>query len=65
MGELVSIKKGRKQKFKVEEFLQSNPEMKQKLNDLSMEYIEKVHEFMSKNTDVQAIVKVSFEFFKE
>lgn len=65
MGEVVSLKKGRSKKVKVEEFLQSNPIIKQKLNEISMEYIESVHKFMSENTDVQATVRVSFEFFRE
>jgi hypothetical protein len=65
MGELVSIKRTKTKKIKSEDVMDNNPLLKHKLNEISMEYIEKVHKIVAENTDVQAVVRVSFEFFRE
>lgn len=54
----------KKEKINLNEYWDANPAIKNKLNELSIKYIKEVHEFMKENTEVQAIVKISFELTK-
>jgi hypothetical protein len=64
MGKIIQLKKAKQKKIASDDLFKENPLIKHGLNELSMEFIEKVHKFTQKNTDVQAIVRVSFEFFE-
>lgn len=64
MGKVLQLKKTKQKKVSSDDLFKDNPLIKHGLNELSMEFIEKVHKFTEKNTDVQAIVRVSFEFFQ-
>jgi len=57
----LATKKTKAEKLNVQEYLEANPLVKEKLNEFSVEYINNIHKFMEENCDVQAIVRVSFE----
>ena len=67
MGEIVSIKKSKNKikKISSEEIFETNPLLKHKLNEMAMDFIENVHKGVRETSNIQAVVKVSFEFFRE
>lgn len=65
MAKIAKVKKEKKIQVNAEEFLQENPAIDKGLKEISNKYIEDIHKFMSESTDVQLIVRVSFEFVRK